>query len=60
MTKISQDTGVSRQYIYGVLSRLPKDNAEIPEQPLFPAEIQYDLVMEYLRIQKQSGKRSAG
>ena len=49
MTKISQDTGVSRQYIYGVLSRLPKDNAEIPEQPLFPAEIQYDLVMEYLR-----------
>ena len=49
MTKISQDTGVSRQYIYGVLSRLPKDNAEIPEQPLFPAEIQYDLVMAYLR-----------
>lgn len=49
MTRISQDTGVSRQYIYGVLARLPRDDVEIPERPLFPVEVQCDLAMEYLR-----------
>lgn len=49
VTKISQDTGISRQYVYGVLSRLPRDSAEIPERPLFPLNLQHDLVMEYLQ-----------
>lgn len=57
VTKISQDTGVSRQYIYGILSRLPRDSAAIPERPAFPVEVQYDLVMEYLR--RSSGNMAA-
>ena len=49
VSEISKETGVSRQYIYNVISRLPKDNAEIPARPLFPVKLEYHLVMEYLQ-----------
>ena len=47
VTEIAKETGVSRQYIYNVISRLPKDNAEVPARPLFPVKLEYHLVMEY-------------
>ena len=49
VAEISRKTGVSRQYIYNVISRLPKDNAEIPAQQQFPVRLEYHLVMEYLQ-----------
>ena len=52
VAKIAEDLGVSRQYVYNVLDRLPRNNhlslAQRTREPALTAVEEYNVVMEYL------------
>lgn len=48
VAEIAQDLGISRQYIYNILSRLPKDETASTRAITLPVGKQYNIAVDYL------------
>lgn len=54
VTSIANDIGVSRQYIYMVLSKFPKHTSKSGIRQSMPIEEEYDIIMEYMDMLPQA------